>query len=109
MPKLLQEMIASIVSSEPRFRMVGRLGAESDLLSAIRQTGAQVAITQETKEPNSLHSNQHDRGQYFVNVLAAKETGREAEPRRLSLHRTPLSEISADNLISAIDRVAGSL
>jgi hypothetical protein len=109
MPKLLQEMIASIVSSEPRFRIVGRLGAESDLLSAIRQTGAQVLITQETKEPNSLNSNQNDRTQSVVNVLAINETGREAVLYRLSLHRTPLNKISTGNLISAIDRVAGSL
>jgi hypothetical protein len=66
-------------------------------------------VRQETKEPNSLNTNQNDRTQSVVNVLAINETGQEAALYRLSLHRTPLNEISTDNLISAIDRVAGNL
>jgi len=108
MPRLLQEMVASIVSAEPRFQIVGRLGAESDLLSAIHQIGPEVVITQETKELGSLEPHHNTRAQFLVNVLAINETGRETSLYRLILCRTPLGEASAKDLISAIDRVAGN-
>ncbi|MEY9697581.1 DNA-binding NarL/FixJ family response regulator [Bradyrhizobium diazoefficiens] len=108
MPKILQEMIVSIVSSQARFHIVGKLSAGSDLLSAIRQTGPEVVITRETIMPQ-------DRGedarrldaQYSVKVVAINETGREAALYNLNFHHTPLGEVSASSLISTIDRAAG--
>jgi hypothetical protein len=109
MPKILQEMIASIVSSEPRFRIVGKLGAESDLLSAIRQIGPEVVITRETPKQDGGDGDPAASAHCLVNVLAINETGREAALYSLTLQRTPLGEISASGLISAIDRAAGNL
>jgi chemotaxis response regulator CheB len=110
MPKILQEMIASIVSSEPRFRIVGKLSADSDLLSAIRQIGPEVVITKETgKQQDGVDSDRCLDAQFSVNVLAINETGREAALYSLNLQRTPLGEVSASSLITTIDRAAGRL
>jgi chemotaxis response regulator CheB len=109
MPKMLQEMITSIISSEPRFCIVGKLDAGSDLLSAIRRVGPEVVITQESPRQRDVASGRSPGVQCTVSVVAIDEAGREAALYNLTLHRTPLGDISANGLISAIDRAAGSL
>jgi DNA-binding NarL/FixJ family response regulator len=110
MPKILQEMIASIVSSQPRFQIVGKLSADSDLLSAIRQIGPEVVITKETlKLDDGAEGARCLDALYSVNVVAINETGREAALYSLNLQRTPLGKVSASSLISTIDRAAGCL
>jgi|GEM_PF-5433531 len=109
MPKILQDMIASIISSEPRFQIVGRLSADSDLISAIQRIGPEVVITRETTKQGGVDSDQSLSAPCSVNVLSINETGREAALYSLTLARASLGEISASGLISMIDRAAGRL
>jgi chemotaxis response regulator CheB len=103
-------MIASIVSSQPRFQVVGKLSADSDLLSAIQQIGPEVVISKETmKLQDGGDDGRCLDAQYSVNVVAIDETGREAALYSLNLQRTPLGKVSAGSLISTIDRAAGCL
>jgi hypothetical protein len=109
MPKILQEMIASISSAEPRFRIVARLSGESDLLRAIRQMRPEVVITQETAEGEDQIEEQVAIWESSVKVIAITEAGTTAALYRIGLQRKPLGEISARRLISVInDAVAVS-
>jgi hypothetical protein len=102
MPRILQDMIASIISSEPRFRIVGKLSSDSDLASVIRKTRAQIVITQEALEKGDCVDEILLLFRCFTKVLAISETGREAALYQLRVERTPLGEISAGRLISFI-------
>jgi hypothetical protein len=106
-PRILQDMIAAIISSEPRFRVVEKLTKQSDIVSAIRRTQADVVVLYEEREVKSNYEVLLV-CRCFVKALAISESGREAAIYQLRLQRTPLGEISGDGLISAIDRALNS-
>lgn len=108
MPGILQEMIAAIVSSESRLRIVGKLAKESDLVAAIRRTRADVVIIRETHEEDDVDDEALLICRRSAKMLAITKSGREAALYQLRLQRTPLGEISADGLISAIDKAVNS-
>ena len=113
MPRMLQELIASIISSEPRFRIVGKLNGRSDLLSSILRIHPEVMITQETSKgeefvkEEGLVEERMAGSECSVNVIAVAETGEAAALYRICLQRTPLGKLTASGLISAIRMVVG--
>ena len=100
-------MIAALISSDPRFEIVGKLDGMSDLWSTIRQTRAEVVIAQEREDIDAVNQTALLVAKSCTQVLAIHEGARSAEIYQLRLQRTALREISADDLISAISLMAG--
>jgi hypothetical protein len=107
MPNILQELIASIISSEPRFSVVSRLKGRSDLLSTIVRIQPDVVITQDTGSEEGFTEEQMATSELSVNVISITENSRAAALYRIRLQRTPLGEPSASGLISTIRMAVG--
>jgi hypothetical protein len=102
MPKMLSEILSSLVASEPDMVVAGWLEAEEDLLAAARRARATVLLVghgarQEREEYASLLLRRPR-----LKVVAVAGDGRTGALYELRPERVPLGEMSAAALRSAI-------
>jgi hypothetical protein len=102
MPRLMLEVIESIMDGHPDLRIAARVAADDDLGAAIRRCRADVLIIMQPDGDGSEISAERLFWRRPAKVLAIVEGGRKGVLFVLHPHATPLGELSAESLLAAI-------
>jgi chemotaxis response regulator CheB len=101
-PRMLRDIIAETLASEPDIEMVGEIGDRESLLPRVGEIKPDVVILQLD------HPDRVDECRTLLytmpqlNALAMSREGRDAFLYALRPHQTPLGNLSRDGLVTAI-------
>lgn len=102
MPRMLQDMVDSIIAAEPDMMIAGEWARGSDIAEAVACADADILIVADDaiRGVEQWDSLLFDRPR--LKVLVLEQTGRTALLYELRPQRTPLGEVSRAGLVSAI-------
>lgn len=102
MPKLMLEVMESIIGGHPDVHIAARVAADGNLGAAIRRCRADVLIIMQPDGNGAEMSAERLFWRRPSKVIAIVEGGRTGVLFVLHPHATPLGELSAESLVAAI-------
>ena len=101
MPRMLREIIKSVIRLEPDMRLLGEFPASADLIETVQSTGARLVIT-DTRTAACEQVPRLLRAEPRVRVLGIANDGLESDLYELRPHRVRLGEVSPESLVQTI-------
>ena len=101
MPRLLREIVKSVLRLEPDVALLGEFPASADLIETVQSTGARFVIT----DTRTAACDQVPRllcAEPRVRVLGVANDGLESDLYELRPHRIRLGEVSPESLLQTI-------
>lgn len=108
MPRMLLDMLAEIIATEPQFSIVGALAERSDLTSVVRRTQADLVIVGQSSIEEDVDPLLVLASIYPAKLLAIMENGQDGVLHELRLHREPVAELSTAALVARIWAAVGT-
>jgi hypothetical protein len=102
MSNMLSSIIIGALAQAPNILVFGQVGEDADLASEVRGTSADRVIVQTSRPGAGKSFAALLRTFPALRVVAIDGTGRNGFVHELRLHSTPLAELSADVLQSAL-------
>jgi hypothetical protein len=100
MPEMLTQIAAAVVDRQPEMRVMGALDRRLPLAAAVARSGADVLIAGDATSEAEIRALLRERPR--MRVLAVQGAGRESSLWEQRPTRTPVGELSPDNLLAAI-------